>query len=199
MGYDSNGSLNFRAFVVLFWSVWYSLCCWGLHWSVDAAWVGGIFWVARYLLVKEGYTEILLLVSPSYSGFFEPGRRVSVPWDQVASGTRLPSTELLTVTGLFLIPPPSCSVSGQGKKSLQAWGTKGLHQLGHLLSLGFSSWFLLPTLVSFHGKEDSLAQQRRMLSLFLAGLLVGPPCMRLSERLPLDPTGRMSYWATFCC
>lgn len=73
--------------------------------------------------------------------------------DKVASGTRLPRTELLTVTGLFLIPPVTCSVSGQGKKSLQAWGTKGLHQLGHLLSLGFSSWFLLPTLVSFHGKK----------------------------------------------
>lgn len=119
--------------------------------------------------------------------------------DKVASGTRLPRTELLTVTGLFLIPPVSYSVSAQGKKSLQAWGTKGLHQLGHLLSLGFSSWFLLHTLVSFHGKEDSLAQQRRMVSPFLAGLLVGPPCMRLSEGLPLDPRGRMSYWATFCC
>lgn len=37
--------------------------------------------------------------------------------DKVASGTRLPGIGLLTVTGLFLIPPVSCSVSlGRGRK-----------------------------------------------------------------------------------
>lgn len=37
--------------------------------------------------------------------------------DKVASGTRLLGTGLLTVTGLFLIPPVSCSVSAGEEKS----------------------------------------------------------------------------------
>lgn len=152
--------------------------------SGDHAWGGGISssCIARYPLVREGLGKSFYWYPPAKISLGPRGKS-QFHRDKVA-----PRFRLLAVTD---------ALSWLHQSAL--WGQKassaGLPALsGSLLLLLHPSQYLSMEVSGATGKESSSPGH-----LMLACLPVGPPHLRLSERLLLGPEGRRNYWGTFYC
>lgn len=112
LSYSSNGSLNFRGFIVVIWSAWFIWCCWSYHLSLlmllrEQNWILiPVAWVPQSI----GWHGIPLPMPPGFPVFLGKERDL-----QTCSVKETSQVWQLVVTGcILLILPTRPNTSGQG-------------------------------------------------------------------------------------